>query len=160
MVYNTVLSVVQNRADAEELTQDVFVQVFRSISSFKGDARLSTWLYRIAVHKALDHERKKKARKRIALLNWFSNDELKEQPPDFHHPGIALEQKEEAALLFRLIRKLPEKQRLVFTLAKTEGLPVHEIAEVLEITTGAAESLLFRARNTLQQLVKKELEKR
>lgn len=159
MVYNTILSMVQNTADAEELTQDVFVQVFRSVRSFKGDSKFSTWLYRIAIHKALDHERKKKTKKRLAFLNWLSNENVTEQVPDFHHPGVALEQKEEAALLFRLIGELPEKQRLVFTLAKTEGLPVQDIAAVLGISTGAAESLLFRARNTLQQLLKKETEK-
>jgi RNA polymerase sigma factor (sigma-70 family) len=160
MVYNTILSMVQNTADAEELTQDVFVQVFRSAGSFKGDSKLSTWLYRIAIRKALDHERKKKTKKRLAFLNWLSKETAEEQVPDFHHPGVALEQKEEAALLFRLIGELPEKQRLVFTLAKTEGLPVQEIAAVLGISTGAAESLLFRARNTLQQLLKKEAEKK
>jgi RNA polymerase sigma factor (sigma-70 family) len=160
MVYNTILSMVQNTADAEELTQDVFVQVFHSISSFKGDSKFSTWLYRIAIRKALDHERKKKTRKRLAFLNWLSNDAVAEQVPDFHHPGVALEQKQEAAHLFRLIKELPEKQRLVFTLAKAEGLPVQDIAAVLGISTGAAESLLFRARSTLQQLLKKEGEKK
>ena len=64
MVYNTALSIVQNADDADDITQEVFVQVYLSINSFKGESKLSTWLYRIAISKALDHEKKKKRKKR------------------------------------------------------------------------------------------------
>ena len=60
MVYNTAIGIVQNAEDAEDITQEVFVQVYQSISSFKGDSKFSTWLYRIAVTKSLDHERRKR----------------------------------------------------------------------------------------------------
>ena len=68
MVYNTVLGIVQNAQDAEDITQEVFVQVYHSISSFKGDSKFSTWLYRIAVTKSLDQERKKKRKKRFGFV--------------------------------------------------------------------------------------------
>lgn len=154
LVYNTVLSIVQNEADAEELTQDVFVQAHRSIDGFKGDAKLSTWLYRIAASKALDHLRRKKAKKRLAWLYREPIDSAAAaELPVFHHPGVALEQKEQAALLFRLMQQLPDKQRVAFTLNQTEGLSAQEIAPVLGISTGAAESLLFRARNRLREML-------
>ncbi|HMO32828.1 MAG TPA: RNA polymerase sigma factor [Lacibacter sp.] len=160
LVYNTVLSIVQNEADAEELTQDVFVQAHRSIGGFKGDAKLSTWLYRIAGSKALDHLRRKKAKKRLAWLYREPIDpEAATEIPVFYHPGVALEQKEQAALLFRLIRQLPDKQRLAFTLNQAEGLSAQEIAPVLGISAGAAESLLFRARSRLRELLQ-EAEKK
>ena len=60
MVYNTAVGIVQNEDDADDITQDVFIQVYQSVSSFKGDSKFSTWLYRIVISKALDHVKKKK----------------------------------------------------------------------------------------------------
>jgi RNA polymerase sigma-70 factor (ECF subfamily) len=68
MVYNTVLGILQNAEDAEDVTQEAFIQVFESVSSFKGESKFSTWIYRIAVSKALDHIRKKKRKKRFAFI--------------------------------------------------------------------------------------------
>ena len=68
MVFNTVLSIVQQQEEAEDVAQEVFVQAFISITKFRGDSKISTWLYRIAVTKALDHQRKKKSKKRFGLL--------------------------------------------------------------------------------------------
>ena len=96
MVYNTVLGIVQNEGDAEDLTQDVFVQVYQSVGSFKGDSKFSTWLYRIAVTKSLDHERKKKRKKRFAFVRSLFGEENEAiiHPPDFNHPGVQLDRKE------------------------------------------------------------------
>ncbi len=68
LVYNTAIGIVQNEEDAEDVAQEAFVQVYQSIHNFKGESKLSTWLYRITVTKALDHERKKKRKKRSAIL--------------------------------------------------------------------------------------------
>ena len=68
MVYNTAISIVQNAEDAEDITQETFVQVYQSVNAFRGDAKFSTWLYRIVITKSLDHERKKKRKKRFAVL--------------------------------------------------------------------------------------------
>mgnify|MGYP003434190047 CR=1 FL=1 len=65
MVYNTVLGIVQNADDADDITQEVFIQVYQSVSSFKGESKLSTWLYRITVTKSLDHLKRKKTKKPI-----------------------------------------------------------------------------------------------
>ena len=93
-VYNTALGILQNAEDAEDVTQEVFVQVYESVEQFKGDSKFSTWLYRIAVTKSLDHIRKKKRKKRFAFLQslFGSNEEETHNKPDFHHPdGFALE---------------------------------------------------------------------
>src|SRR5690349_13042768 len=63
MVFNTALGIVQNEADAEDIAQEVFVQVYQSVGSFKGDSKFSTWMYRITITKSLDHERRKKRKK-------------------------------------------------------------------------------------------------
>ena len=92
MVYNTALGIVQNAEDAEDIAQEVFVQVYQSISSFKGESKFSTWLYRITVTKSLDHERKKKRKKRFAFVRsiFGEQNEVLVNPPDFHHPGVVL----------------------------------------------------------------------
>ena len=157
MVYNTVLGIVQNEGDAEDLTQDVFVQVYQSVGSFKGDSKFSTWLYRIAVTKSLDHERKKKRKKRFAFVRSLFGEENEAiiHPPDFNHPGVQLDRKEDARALFAAIRELPENQRVAFTLHKVEGLSYQEVSEVMETTVSSVESLMHRAKTNLR----KELEK-
>lgn len=159
MVFNTALGIVQNSEDAEDVAQEVFIQVYRSIDQFKGDARLSTWIYRITTTKALDHIRSKKRKKRFAFITslFGPNDEPIHEPVDFHHPGISLDRKEQAALLFRTIDQLPENQKIAFNLHKTEELSYQEIADVMQISVSAVESLLFRARQNLRKMLEKHL---
>ena len=155
MVYNTALSIVQHAADAEDVAQEVFIQVYRSIDQFKGDSRLSTWIYRITVTKSLDLIRSRKRKKRFAFVTslFGPNNEILHDPVNFHHPGVALDQKEQAAVLFRLIDQLPENQKTAFILLKSEELSYQEIAKVMDLSVSAVESLLFRARQNLRKLL-------
>ncbi len=155
MVYNTCLSIVKSEEDAEDLAQEVFVQVYQSIGSFKGESKLSTWLYRIATTKSLDHERKKKRKKRFGFVKSIFGDEAQVEvnPPDFNHPAVVLDQKENAAILMRAIDKLPENQRIAFILNKMEGLSYQEISEIMQTTVSAIESLLHRAKNNLRKIL-------
>lgn len=157
MVYNTALGIVQNAEDAEDVAQEVFIQVYRSIDQFKGDARLSTWIYRITTTKALDHIRSRRRKKRFAFITslFGPNDELVHEPVDFQHPGVSLDRKEQAAMLFRMINQLPDNQKVAFTLHKTEGLSYQEIADIMQLSVSAIESLLFRARQNLRKLLEK-----
>jgi RNA polymerase sigma-70 factor (ECF subfamily) len=153
MVFNTSLGIVQNIEDAEDVAQEVFVQVYQSIASFKGEAKISTWLYRITITKSLDHQKKKKRKKRFAFVKSLFGMEGEQTVdiPEFHHPGIALENKEKAAELFRAIGKLPEMQKTAFTLNKIEGLSYQEISEVMETSLSSVESLIHRAKNNLKK---------
>jgi RNA polymerase sigma-70 factor (ECF subfamily) len=155
MVYNTVLSMVQNVEEAEDLAQEVFIQVFQSINSFRGDSKLSTWIYRISITKALDLERKKRTLKR---LEYFKNTigigtREEETISDFNHPGIDLLNKEKSAILFKALKKIPENQRIAFTLIKAEGLSYAEVGEIMKISTGAIESLIQRAKTNLKKIL-------
>ena len=152
MVYNTVLSIVQNDIDAEDITQEVFVQVYQSVKAFKGEAKFSTWLYRIAITKALDHEKKKKRKKRFAFIQQLfgENGEVQFTLAEFNHPGVKLENKEDAAILFSALKQLPDKQRIAFTLSKIEGLDNREIAAAMNASFYAVESLLARAKANLK----------
>ncbi|HET6768907.1 MAG TPA: RNA polymerase sigma factor [Chitinophagaceae bacterium] len=153
MVYNTILGIVQNETEAEDLAQDVFIKVFEKINTFKGDSKFSTWLYRIATTTALDHLRSKKRKKRFGFLQSLGGggNVEKEQVPDFHHPGISLDNKERAAVLFKAIDALPENQKAAYTLHKLEGLSYRDVSEVLNTTVSAVESLMSRANQNLRK---------
>ena len=153
MVYNTAIGIVQNAEDAEDITQEVFLQVYQSINSFKGDSKFSTWLYRITITKSLDHERRKRRKKRFAFVRSLFGDESQVviHPPDFHHPGVALDKKEDAARLFQAINQLPENQRVAFTLHKLEGLSYQEVSDVMKTTVSSVESLMHRAKTNLKK---------
>lgn len=157
-VFNTALSLLQNWEEAEELTQDVFVAAYEAIGSFKGQSTMYTWLYRITVNKALDRIKARKAQKRFGFtlsLWWQTEQEEKNlDVPDFIHPGVLLERQESSVALFKAIAKLPENQQSAFVLAKIEQLSYAEIAQVLEISIPAVESLLVRARQKLRELLK------
>ncbi|MEO8404675.1 MAG: sigma-70 family RNA polymerase sigma factor [Chitinophagaceae bacterium] len=153
MVFNTALGIVQNAEDAEDIAQEVFVQVYQSVGSFKGDSKFSTWVYRITVTKSLDHERRKKRKKRFAFVKSIFGEESQVviHPPDFNHPGVVMDKKEDAAALFQAINFLPENQRIAFTLHKVEGLSYQEVSEVMKTTISSVESLIHRAKNNLKK---------
>lgn len=152
-IYNTALGIVQQEQDAADITQDVFLLAWRSIEGFKGNSGIGTWLYRITVNRSRDHLRKLERSRRFAWIRlaWGNDGNPETDVPDFIHPGVQLEKKQEAAILFAAIRKLPAQQRIAYSLQKVEGLPVSEIAAILELSDGAVESLLQRAKNNLQK---------
>jgi RNA polymerase sigma factor (sigma-70 family) len=156
MVYNLCLKYLQNIEDAEDVTQEVFVIIHNSLHQFKGESKISTWIYRIAVTRSLEFIRAKKRQKRFAFFQTiFTNEkgEVKTEASHFHHPGVQLENKERAAILFSAIDKLPENQKTAFILAKLEDLSYSEISEVMNISNSSVESLLFRAKQNLQKLL-------
>jgi len=160
MVYNTAIGILQNAEDAEDVAQEVFVQVYESIKGFKAESKLSTWLYRITVSKSLDHLRKKKRKKRFAYIQsiFGANNEMVVDKPDFNHPGVTLDNKERATVLFEAIAQLPENQKIAFTLNKLEGLSYQEISEVMNTSISSVESLIHRAKNNLKKLLTKHYE--
>lgn len=157
-VYNTVLAIVRQPEEAEDVAQEVFVQVFESIGRFGGEAKLTAWIYRIATTKALEAYRKRHAQKRFAFFTSLftaeddetgGNDRL--HPVDFVHPGVKLEQQERAKVLFGAIDRLADQQKIAFTLHHLEGLSYQEIAEVMQVSLSAVESLLHRAKMNLRK---------
>jgi RNA polymerase sigma-70 factor (ECF subfamily) len=152
-VFNACLNVLHDREDAEDVAQEVFIEVFNSLRTFRGDSKLSTWIYRIAVSKSLDLVRWKKRKKRFAVVqSLFDPDAGEPEDRDRSgHPGIRLEEKERRAVLFDTIDRLAENQRAALLLYCADGLSYKEISEVLRISVPAVESLIFRARTTLKK---------
>ena len=148
-VYNTALSYTQNKTDAEEITQEVFILIFRKANQFKGDSTISTWIYRITVNVSLNYL---KAQKRRSISPWKKE---RDDASDFNHPGVLLENKENASELFRIIKQLPENQKTAIILSFIEDLPRQEVADVMELSLKAVESLLQRAKKNLRKQLKK-----
>lgn len=160
LIFNTVLGMVQQTEETEDITQEVFIQAYLHINGFRGDAKFSTWLYRIAVTKALEFERKKKAKKRFnGLKKIMGLETIEESVPDFHHPGVVFHQKEEASILFKALQQLPENQKTAFVLIKTEGLSYEEVSQVLNTSIKAVEALMHRAKENLRKLLQEHYSK-
>ncbi len=156
-VFSTCMSFVPNREDAEDIAQDVFIEVFNSISKFKRDSKLSTWIYRITTNKCLEFIRKKNTKKRFAFLQSITGNAIPIDKTDYftemNHPGILLENKELNATLFKAINGLPESQSVVFTLHKIDGKSYQEISEITQKSLSSVESIMFRAKKNLQNVL-------
>lgn len=153
MVYNTSLGLVQNEMDAEDVAQEVFVKAFESIKGFKGESKVSTWLYRITITKSLDFLRSKKRKKRFGYVYslFGPNNEAAFNPPEFLHPGVQSEKKQAASALFQAVDQLPEQQKIAFVLTRLEGMGHKEVSEIMGTSVPAVESLLQRAKLNLKK---------
>jgi RNA polymerase sigma-70 factor, ECF subfamily len=159
-IYNVCYSFLQNEQDAEDLAQEVFIEAIRNAAKFRGDAKLSTWLYRIAVNRSLNHlrdNRKRRFWKDVDSLIGFNigseNEDSGESVP-FVNEDI-LEQQEQKHMIGKAIESLPENQRIAFTLNKLEDLSYAEVAGVMQTSLSSVESLIHRARVGLQMRLKK-----
>ncbi len=155
-VYNTCIGMLQNGEDAEEVTQDVFIEIYEAVGKFDQRSSLSTWIYRIAINKSLDklrHNKRKKRFGKIVRLFQSDKDDSILNRPNFIHPGVQLEQKELSVILFKAIDQLAEKQKTAYLLHNIEGVSYQEISEIMETTVSSVESLLFRAKDNLKKLL-------
>lgn len=157
LVYSTIIPIIQNIDDADDLTQEVFIQIYKSVKKFKEKSSLSTWIYKISLSKAYEYLRYKKRKKRFSILvNIFREDNSLIDIPDFHHPGIELEQKENAKILFDAIEKLPENQKKAYILKNIQGLSYKKISDIMDKSIASIESMLFRAKNNLKNIIEKK----
>ena len=155
LVYSTAYAIVQNELDAEDLTQECFVEITNAIYRFKGDSKLSTWMYRIVTNLALYHLRSKKRKKRFGFLFSIDDTENKSNPiqnlKSTDTPHQVLEEKEKSKILFSALNQLPENQRIAFILHNMEQQSYKEICEIMELSLSAVESLIFRAKQNLRK---------
>lgn len=155
-VYNMARRMVSTDVDAEDVTQDVLLQVVRKLPSFRGDAAFPTWLHRVTVNAALTHRRRQATRHQHGLdrsLNSFGADEPIDAPAPGPNitPDDQMVHSEIRQLIDRAVAQLPEAYRLVFVLADVEGLPNQEVADRLDMTLPAVKSRLHRARAMLRE---------
>lgn len=155
MVFRTCMGFVHDKEDAEDITQDVLVSVYQSLEKFKGQSSFSTWVYRIAINASLNFVRKKS---RLSIFQRFETlfgfektNEIQQIESGSFNPEQILTNKERSDSIHRALDSLPENQRIAFTLSKYDELPQRDIAQILNITEGAVEALLQRAKANLQK---------
>lgn len=151
-VYSVCLLMTKDVAEAEDLTQEAFLQVFRTIGSFRGEAAFSTWLYRIAVNTVLMKLRRQKSRAVVSL-----NEPVSPESPSLSHEvGIKdpnLTGTIDRIALLRAIQELPDGCRTVFALHEIEGYQHHEIARLLHCSIGNSKSQLHKAKLKMRDLL-------
>ncbi|WP_190277265.1 RNA polymerase sigma factor [Taibaiella lutea] len=146
-IYKLSFYYLQNKEDAEDVLQEIFVTVYKRASTFKSNSSFSTWLYRIAVNKCLDKLKYLKARKRLALFTHF-----------FHPAGTsdnAPYSDEDLNLLHNTIDKLLPQQKTALILTQIQELSINETAAIMNLSSKAVESLTQRAKANLRKKMKK-----
>lgn len=150
-IYSVCLRMTNNAAEAEDLTQDAFLQVFRKLATFRGDSALSTWLYRIAVNTVLMHFRKKVLRQ-ISLDEPYNQD-AKVVRREYGSRDDRLTGSVDRIALARAIKELPDGYRTIFLLHEVEGYEHQEIAELLDCSVGNSKSQLHKAKLRIRELL-------
>ena len=150
-VYSLCLRMVANATEAEDLTQEVFIQLFRKIGSFRGESAFTTWLHRLTVNHVLMHFRKRGVR----LEKTTEEGEIGEIQ-DFLQAGAERPRFVDRIALDKAISELPPGYRTVFVLHDVEGFEHEEVANMLGVSVGTSKSQLHKARMRLRELLNKK----
>ena len=161
-IFNLAFRMIGNYDDAGDLAQEALIRIFKSISNFKEQSSLSTWIYRITTNVCLDEIRKKKNRKVLSLdeeIHAEDGDMQRQIMSDDPLPDELMEKEEFRQIISSAIESLPEDQKLVTTLRDIQGLSYDEIARVLDCPAGTVKSRINRARFALKNVLisKREL---
>lgn len=155
MVFRVCMGFVHSKEDADDLTQEVFINAFLGMKSFNRQSMLSTWLYRIAINTSLNHLRKANKRSIFQRLNNFSGQNILSSENASAHKADSADQQlinlETTSRIKKAIDSLSDKQRIAFVLSKYEEMPQQQIAEIMNTSVGAVEQLLQRAKTNLQK---------
>jgi RNA polymerase sigma-70 factor (ECF subfamily) len=156
-LYNTVYRYVGHLEDAQDVVQETFLNAYQSLSNFKLESQLFTWLYRIAINTAISHKRKKRA---AVSIDTARNGEAGIEPFDgseTSRPGHALERAEEEKRIQDSLNRLSPEHRIVLILKDMEDLKYEEIADILEVPIGTVRSRLHRARQELRDVLNRTM---
>ena len=155
MVYRVAYQFAGNHDDAEDIAQDVFVKVYRSLDGFRRDAQLTSWLYRIAMNACIDNKRRRLSGGSAAFTDQVE-DRLALIPEDAPDPEELTYGGQLGVLLEAEIRRLPAGQRLVFTMRHHEGLKLSEIADALGLAEGTVKRQLHAAVHRLRAVLREQ----
>ena len=149
-VYNLALRMVGDPEDAADMTQETFIKAYRALSSFRGDSKFSSWLYRIASNVCLDFLRSHSRHPQVSLSSADEDDRTTFELPDMsRNPEEQLMKKLSMEAVRRGLEQLPEQQRQILVLRELGGLSYAELARILGLEEGTVKSRIFRARKRL-----------
>lgn len=153
LVLNTCKGFLHNEEDAHDVAQEVFIEAYSSVKKFRGDSKITTWLYRIAVNKSLNFIRDNKKHKRLSDIDIMTGKNEKHISTNLNSnlPDSDIENRERSRVLYSAIDTLPKNQRKAFILNKYENLNYKEISKIMNKSVSSIESLLFRAKRNLQE---------
>ena len=162
-ILNICYGFVKDAEEAEDITQEVFIEVFRTVSNFREDSSLFTWMYRIAVSRSLDAIKRKKSIKRAAFFEKRVNSEVAEYEIEntessTMRPDQTLEQHQQQIFIELSLAKLTENQRIAFVLSHQDGLSYKEIAQIMDKSLTSVESLIHRSKQALRKIMEKDYE--
>ena len=155
-VFNICLRMIRDRSDAEDLTQDVFVQLFRKIHTFRGQSAFSTWLHRLAVNMVLMEIRSRKSHRYTLVPIEIKSEEDESLYDQFGREDMSLRGCVDRILLQDALDELPPGYRVVFLLHDVHGYEHQEIAEILSCSVGNCKSQLHKARIKLRKLIENQ----
>lgn len=151
-VYTMALRLIGNAEDAYDISQEAFIRVYRSLSGFKGEAKFSTWVYRIVSNLCIDFNRRSKRIREVPIERSGDDDENFEisLPDDRYDPERELERVEITRAIETALGSLSQEHKEIFILRELNGLSYTEIAEIMLLEEGTVKSRLFRAREKLR----------
>jgi RNA polymerase sigma factor (sigma-70 family) len=154
MVFTLALKMVKNREEAEEVAQDTFIKVYKSLAKFKGESKFSTWLYKVAYNTCLDRLKKHNREQSVVTIDEYTNHEITTISNIFDN----IEAKERKRLVQRCLDLLPGEDSFLLTLYYFEEQSVKEISKIIGISTNHVKIRLFRSRKKLTAVLKDHLE--
>ncbi len=160
MAYNIALRVLRNKEDAEDVSQEALVKVFKNIDSFNMQSTFKVWLYRIVMNTCLDFKRKKKI-VTYSIDKPLESDEseiLQDIPDNSNNPDIIIQNKLESQMLYDCIEMLDDDFRMVIVLRDLQNLSYKDIASILSCNEGTIKSRLNRARKKLRDIITNKLQ--
>ena len=153
-VYFLAYDVVGNHHDAEDISQEVFIKMFRSLKTFRRDAKMSSWLYQITVNTSIDHLRRKSS-KPLKSMDDLDKTNFQEKLAGSRNAAVNPEQSAEAVIMqnrvSQALQKVSPRERSVFVMRHYNELKTREIAEILNVSQGTVKALLFRAVRKLRK---------
>lgn len=160
-VFNIALRIIGNYDDANDLAQEVFLRVYKSIKSFKGESSFSTWIYKITKNVCLDEIRKRRNKNVISLdeeIKLNSGEVTRQVESSDDTPDVALEKSEMKDLINKAISELSDEHRVVIVLRDIQGFSYEEIAKIIDCPEGTVKSRINRARKALKKILKSKRE--
>lgn len=152
-VFNILYRMLGNEEDAKDVSQEVFIKVYKKIGSFHGKSKFSTWLYRITVNSGKDHIKRKKV---DLPIDEFQNTKLESEPRKGSNPEAAFDETERSEIILKALMKLNEEHRVLILLRDIQGFSYEDIGKILKINIGTVKSRLNRGRIRLKDLLKDE----